>query len=237
MWTRWSRKWLGKHRLSPHARCNPPGNTSSITVIPTRCGGSKTIHVCSRDAPLLTVVTEADGTGGFSIGLEQLIRHRALWLPDHDVFVTLADSTVDFAAHLASLEGERVLDRVKREPESTLADWTSKWEDVGNPDEWNQPWEVWWLGTRGHLVGTVARHGSLYKFGIDRWGSIRPDYASPHRFRLDPLWPGCQWKGQRIVEGLPVVVTELEQDGQHCDFEQFAAVLPYDRKRRRRLGD
>jgi hypothetical protein len=178
------------------------------------------------DTPLLTVVTEADGTGGFSIGLEQLIRHRALWLPDHDVFVTLADWPVDFTTHLASLEGERVLDRVKREPESTLADWTSKWEDVGNPDEWNQPWEVWWLGTRGHLVGTVARHGSLYKFGIDRWGSLRPDYASPHQFRLDPLWPGCQWKGQRIVGGLPVVVTELEQDGQHCEFEQFAAALP-----------
>jgi hypothetical protein len=178
------------------------------------------------DAPLLTVVTAADGTRGFSIGLEQLMRHRALWLPDHDVFVTLADAPVDFARHLASLEGERVLDRVKRGSEATLAEWTSKWEDVGNPDDWNQPWEVWWLGTRGHLVGTVARHGSLYKFGIDRWGSVRPDFASPHRFRFDPLWPDCRWAGQHIVDGLPIVVTDLERAGHRCQLEQFAAVLP-----------
>jgi hypothetical protein len=177
-------------------------------------------------APVLTVLLAEDGTRGFSLGLEQVARHGALWLPDHDVFVTLADAPVDFAGHLASLRGQRVLDRVKQAPESTLAQWTGKWEDVGDPIAWNQPWEVWWLGTRGHLVGTVARHGSLYKFGIDRWGSVRPDFASPHRFRFDPLWPDCQWVGQRIVNGLPLVVTTLEREGQHCELEQFAALLP-----------
>ena len=149
------------------------------------------------DAPVLTVSLAEDETRGFSLGLEQLARHGAFWLPDHDIFVTLADAPVDFAEHLASLEGQRVLDRVRQAPESTLAQWTDKWEDVGNPNEWNRPWEVGWLGTRGHLVGTVARHGSLYKFGIDRWGSVRPDFASPHRFRFDPLWPDCRWTGQR----------------------------------------
>lgn len=178
------------------------------------------------DAPLLTLQLEAEATRGFSIGLEQLQRHRAMWLPEHDVFVTLADEPVDFAAHLASLSGERVLDRVKREPEATLAEWTNKWEDIGNPVQWSPSWETRWLGTKGHLVGTVARHGSLYKFGVDRWGSVRPDFASPHKFRFDPLWPGSQWVGQRLVNGLPLIVTTLEREGQRCEIEQFAVPLP-----------
>lgn len=175
------------------------------------------------DSPVLTVFTEPEGTRGFSIGLEQLERHGAMWLPEHDVFVTLADAPVDFTAHLASLAGERVLDRVKREPEASLAEWTNQWEDIGNPVWWNKPWETSWLGTRGHLTGTVARHGSLYKFGVDRWAAVRPDHASPHRFRFDPLWSGSQWTGQRIENGLPVIVTNLERDGQRARIEQFAA--------------
>ncbi len=174
-------------------------------------------------APVLTVQTAAEGTRGFSIGVEQLERHGAMWLPEHDVFVTLATAPVDFATHLASLRGERVLDRVKREPEATLAEWSNRWEDIGNPVQWNKPWETSWLGTKGHLVGTVARHGSLYKFGVDRWASVRPDHASPHRFRFDPLWSGSQWTGQRIENGLPVIVTHLERDGQRARIEQFAA--------------
>ena len=38
------------------------------------------------DAPLLTVQLAEDGTRGFSIGLEQLLRHKAMWLPEQDVF-------------------------------------------------------------------------------------------------------------------------------------------------------
>jgi hypothetical protein len=177
------------------------------------------------DAPVLTVVMSADGTQGFSLGLEQLVRHRAMWLPERDVYVTLADAPVDFAAHVAGLKGERVLDRVQREPEAALADFTSRWEDIGNPNQWNVSWQTRWLGTLGHLTGTVARHGSLYKFGVDRWGGVRPDYASPHKFRFDPLWPECKWVGQRITNGLPILVTQFERSGQRCEIEQFAAPL------------
>ena len=177
------------------------------------------------DARVLTVLTAQDGTRGFSIGLEQLARHGAMWLPEHDAFVTLTDVPVDFAAHLASLGGERVLDQVRRQPEANLAQWTNRWADIGNPIQWNQPWETSWLGTRGHLTGVVARHGSLYKFGVDRWGSVRPDHASPHKFRFDPLWSDCEWKGQRIVNGLPVIMTTLERAGQRCEIEQFAVPL------------
>ena len=176
-------------------------------------------------APVLTVWTSPDGMRGFSIGLEQLSRHKALWLPEHDLFVTLAGAPVGFEAHLASLKGERVLDRVKREPEAALEDYTSRWEDIGNPDQWTAPWQTGWMGTKGHLVGVAARHGSLYKFGVDRWANVRPDFASPHKFRLDLLWPGCKWAGQGIVNGLPVIASTFERNGQRCQVEQFSAPL------------
>jgi hypothetical protein len=177
------------------------------------------------DAPVLTVLTAADGTRGFSIGLEQLARHKAMWLPEHDAFVTLADAPVDFATHLASLKGERVLDRVKHEPEATLTEWTNKWADFGNPTQPHHGRETDLLGTKGHLTGFVARHGSLYKFGVDRWGSVRPDLAFAHKFRFDPLWPKCQWTGQRIVDGLPILLTTCECEGQRCEVEQIVGPL------------
>ena len=177
------------------------------------------------DAPVLTVLTAADATRGFSIGVEQLVRHRAMWLPEHDVFVTLADAPVGFAAHLASLVGERIRDRLKREPEATLAEWTNKWADFGNPNRPHHGQETGWLGTRGHLTGAIARHGSLYKFGVDRWANVRPDHASPHRFRFDLLWSESKWAEQHIVNGLPVIATSLERAGQRSEIEQFSAPL------------
>lgn len=177
------------------------------------------------DAPLLTVLTAADGTRGFTIGLEQLARHKAMWLPEHDVFVTLADAPVDFAAHLASLKGERMLDRAKHEPEATLAEWTNKWADFGNPTQPNHGHETELLGAKGHLTGFVARHGSIYKFGVDRWGRARPDLSFAHKFRFDPLWPEWQWTGQRIVDGLPILVTACERRGQRCEVEQIVEPL------------
>jgi hypothetical protein len=175
--------------------------------------------------PLLTVLTAPDGTAGFTIGLEQLKLHKAMWLPEHDAFVTLADSQIGFSAHLASLKGERILDRVRRQPESTLAEWTNKWEDIGNPVQYDKPWESTWLGTKGHLTGLTARYGSVYKFGIDRWANVRPDLGSPHKFRFDLAWRESKWSGQRIVDGLPILSTTFKRNGQSCEIEQFAAPL------------
>jgi hypothetical protein len=157
------------------------------------------------DAPLLTVQLAGDGTRGFSLGMEQLLRHGAMWLPEHDVYVTLADKPVSWEQHQASLTGERTLDRVMREPDASLAQFTRLWEDVGNPLVWDKPWESQWMGTKGHLIITAAAHGSLYKFAVDRWANVRPDHASPHTFRFDLHWPDSQWKGQRIENGLPLI--------------------------------
>jgi hypothetical protein len=151
------------------------------------------------DAPVLTVELSSDGTRGFSIGLEQLQRHKAMWLPEHDAFITLADTPVDFAAHLASLKGERVLERVMHEPEATLAEWSGKWADFGDPTKPHHGQETEWLGTKGLLTGFAARHGSVYKFGVDRMAKVRPDLASPHKFRFDPLWQDAKWVGQHAM--------------------------------------
>jgi hypothetical protein len=177
------------------------------------------------DAPKLTIQLSEDGTKGFSIAIEQLLRHGAMWLPEHDCFITLADKPVDFDKHLSSLTGRRTLDIVNNSPDATLAEFKRKWEDFGNPAEWDVSWQTKYLGTTGHLLITAPGHGSLYKFAIDRWANVRPDFASPHQFKFDISWPQSQWKSQQIVNGLPICITRLAKDGQVCEAEQFAAPL------------
>jgi hypothetical protein len=177
------------------------------------------------DAPLLTIGLNADGTEGFSFSLEQLLEKGAIWLPEHDIFLTFADKPIRFKQHLSSLKGERVLDRVKKGPDASLEQFKKLWSDFGNPLVYDEPWQTEYKGTTGHLMVTAAAHGSIYKFVVDRWGKVRPDFASPHKFRMDPVWAGSQWKGQRIENGLPVIVTSLENNQQLCEMQQFAAPL------------
>ncbi|RAJ93232.1 hypothetical protein LX87_04744 [Larkinella arboricola] len=177
------------------------------------------------DAPVLTIQLADDGTRGFSVALEQLLRHGAMWFPEHGIYVTLADKPVEFVKHLASLTGQRTLDQVQQAPDATLSEFKNRWEDFGNPNQWDVPWQTKYLGTRGHLIVTAPAHGSLYKIAIDRWANVRPDFASPHRFRFDLLWPESQWKSQTLVNGLPICVTRLERGGQFCEIEQLVAPL------------
>ncbi len=180
------------------------------------------------DAPMLTVQLNDEGTLGFTIGLEQLLLHGGMWLPEHDIYVTTAINPVDFDRHVASLKGKRVLDRVINEPDASLEQYRALWTDFGNPLISDSSWEQWqtsWMGTRGHLIITAAAHGSVYKFAVDRYGNVRPDFASPYKFSLDFAWKETQWKEQRIVDGLPVIVTKLEKNGRYYELEQFAAPL------------
>src|SRR5690606_25654019 len=176
------------------------------------------------DAQLLTVQLNNEGTEGFSFSLEQLLERGAMWLPEHDIFLTIADNPVSFEEHRASLKGERILDRVRKGPDASLEKFKAQWQDFGNP-KYDVPWVTRYKGTTGHLVITAAAHGSIYKFAVDRWGKVRPDFASPHKFRMDPVWQKSQWKRQRIENGLPLLVTSLERDGQFCEMEQFASPL------------
>ena len=173
--------------------------------------------------PVLTIQLSKDGTKGFSVALKQLLQQKAMWLPDDDIYITLSDHPVGFSQYVSSLKGTRVLDKVRQEPDATYDDFKARWPDFGNPNQWKVPWQTKYLGTTGCLTVTAAAYGSLYKFAIDRWGRVRPDFASPFKFRFDPIWEGSRWKGQRIMNGLPFIVTDLERNGQYCKLEQFAA--------------
>ena len=177
------------------------------------------------DAPLLTIQINAEGTEGFSFSLEQLLEKGAMWLPEHDVFLTLADKPVGFRRHLKDLKGSRVLDQVMNSPEASLQQYKMLWSDIGNPLVYHEPWQTEYMGTTGHLVVTSAAHGSIYKFAVDRWAKVRPDFASPHRFKLDLLWDASEWKSQRIENGLPIVITSLIKGQQFCEIEQVASPL------------
>lgn len=177
------------------------------------------------DAPLLTVQLNKNGTEGFSVALEQLVRHGAMWLPEHDVFITTANKPIKFKQYIASLKGQRILDRVRKESDASLEQFKKLWPDFGDPLVWEVPWQTNWMGTRGHLTVTAATHGSIYKYAVDRWGNVRPDFASPHKFRLDLLWGDSHWKSQKIIDGLPIIVTNLEKNEQLFEIEQFASPL------------
>lgn len=177
------------------------------------------------DAPLLTILLNEEGTKGFTIALEQLLEHGAMWLPEQDVYITLANKPVDFNRHLASLKGSRILDEVAKQPDASLEAFHQLWPDIGNPYKWDASWQTRWMGTTGHLTVTAAAHGSIYKFAVDRWGNVRPDFASPHKFRLDLTWAESIWKRQQISNGLPLIVTALEKNDQQATIEQFASPL------------
>lgn len=177
------------------------------------------------DAPILTIQLNGEGTEGFSLSLEQLLKHRAMWLPEQDVYITLAEQPIDFNLHQQELRGSRILDAVAKAPDATLEEFKGLWTDFGNPLDWDVSWQTKYMGTVGNLTVTAAHHGSVYKYAIDRWAGIRPDFASPHRFQLDFQWPGSTWKGQKIVNGLPIMLTDFEQDGQQAKVEQFVTTL------------
>lgn len=177
------------------------------------------------DAPRLTVQTNADGTEGFSIAIDNLLKHGAMWLPEHDAYVTVVGKAPSFKKHLASLKGRRTVDVVRSAPDATLDEFKKRWADFGNPIDWDVSWQTRYMGTRGHLTVTAATHGSIYKYAVDRWANVRPDFASPHKFRLNFVLPDAQWKGQKIINGLPIIVTNLQKNNQQFEIEQYASTL------------
>ena len=73
------------------------------------------------DGPALAVRLDEAGTAGFTVTIGQLLAEKALWIPSLDVYVTAGDRPVPFANHLASLEsrkGQRMLERLRSEPEA-----------------------------------------------------------------------------------------------------------------------
>ncbi|WP_153799011.1 hypothetical protein [Foetidibacter luteolus] len=171
------------------------------------------------DASLLTVQLNKSATKGFTIGLQQLLKAGFMWLPQHDIYVSLTGH--DLPGNLANLTtGSTTLQTVLGGPEATLQEFITKWEDIGNPLQWKASWQTKYMGTQGLLTVLAPRHGSIYKCAIDRWGNVRPDFASPHRFSVNFSWEGSQWQGQHLLNGWPVLQTKLKNGATTAELEQ-----------------
>ena len=190
---------------------------------------------------MLTIQMDAEGTKGFSVSIDQLKNEHALWVPSLGVYITASagsEQPPTFADHLKSLaarKGQRILDRVKHEPEATDAQFLARWQDMGSPlfsyPEQRGP---------GHIVG-ITWDSAIRKFGIDRAGGVWNDEGNPDKFRfwlsVGDLARGVAhtWKGQRLNDGLPILTTTFEEDGLRYELEQFA--YPLDGPPAERRGD
>jgi hypothetical protein len=181
-----------------------------------------------RDARQLTFQMNAAGTHGFSLTVDQLLTNKTFWLPELDVFISAGAAPASLAAHQQALKpylGRRVLDQVRRDPEATCAQFTSRWEDMGSP-AYRNPASV----SPGHIV-CVTWDSAIPKFGIDRGATVWNDYGNPDHFRFgfdfanQPQTLAGVWKRQKLTNGLPVITTEFERAGVRYTIEQFAYPL------------
>ncbi len=176
---------------------------------------------------LLSLETNAEGTRGFAVDADQLAREGAMWLPELDVFAAAGDPPPEFEDHqkmLSNRKGKRVLDRVIEEPEASCEQFRRLWADMGDP---RNPHPA-------HVVG-ITWDGAIPKFGIERDGTVRSDLGNPDAFRFGFDAEGLAWKGQRLTDGLPVIVTTFENETARWEIEQFA--YPLDGPPAGRKGD
>ena len=186
-------------------------------------------------APKLTIQMNEEGTRGFSVTVDQLLREKAIWVPSHGIYLT-AGEPVPFESHrreLARWRGRRVIDRLHRETEANYEQYKSRWPDMGHPSYTH-------ARSTGQIV-CLAWDSAIPKFGVDRWAGVSNDLGNPDRFQFwfelnDPS-PGLSrtWKGQRLEDGLPVLTTTFENDGVRYDVEQF--VYPLNGPPTERRGD
>jgi hypothetical protein len=190
------------------------------------------------NAPRLTVLMNPEGTRGFTFSVDQLLEHQALWIPSLHVYLTAGEPGVPFADHLKHLSlwrGQRILDRVQREPEASYEQYKEYWEDLGSPGYTNPHQQG-----PGHIV-CLTWDSAIAKFEIDRGAGVWNDLGNPDRFQF---WFGfgnlaqgitLTWKGQSLRDGLPVITTIFEKDAVRYEVEQFA--YPIDGPPRERRGD
>lgn len=183
---------------------------------------------CRNDARAVTLVSGAGGTSGFTVTIDQLECNRAMWIPALDLYMTTGDSPVPFEECLRenAAQGQvRILEQVQRDPEASYEQYTALWEDMGNP-AYAHPRQ----GGPGHIV-CLCWDSAIAKFGIDRGAGVWNDYGNPDRFRF---WFGFAnlaegivpyWKGQHLMDGLPIITTVFEREGVRYEVEQFSYPL------------
>jgi hypothetical protein len=190
-----------------------------------RLGEDPAFHL---NAAKFTVFMNEEGTRGFTVSVDQLREHPAIWVPSLSAYLAAGDNPVPLQKHLESLaawQGQRILDRVHAEPEATYELYKSRWEDMGSPSyvHPNQP-------APGHIA-CLTWDSAIAKFGIDRGAGVWNDYGNPDRFQFwysfGDLTRGIvdSWKSQTLKDGLPVIATVFEKEGTRYEVEQFAYPL------------
>lgn len=179
-------------------------------------------------APRLYVRVGEDGARGFAVTVDQLRRERAMWTPSFGLYIAAGEPFVAFAEHMETLKphrGQRMLERLAREPEASYEQYTARWEDMGSP-LYTNPQQT----GNGHVV-CLSWDGSIHKFGVDRGAGVRNDLGNPDHFQLwfdfGDLAKGVAstWKSQRLLDGLPLITTVFERDQVRYEVEQFAYPL------------
>ncbi len=180
------------------------------------------------DPARFTVQMNAEATEGFTVAVEQLLEHPAMWIPALDVYLTTSRDPISFSDdqnELNSWKGQRILQQIRSGPEATYQEFASRWADTGNP-EYEHPR----LPKPGHIVG-LTWDSAIPKFGIDRRAGVWNDYGNPDHFRFwfsfGSIGEGLRqlWKNQSLTDGLPVITTEFEKQGVRYQVEQFAYPL------------
>ncbi|MBN1818011.1 MAG: hypothetical protein JW828_11680 [Sedimentisphaerales bacterium] len=177
------------------------------------------------DERKLTIRTNAEGTRGFSLTVDQLLQNQAFWIPELDFYISTGEAPLSYRDHRQSLQsraGRKILDRVQAEPEASYSPWTARWEDMGHPSYHNPH-----ATGNGHIV-CVGWDSSFYKFGIDRGAGVCNDFGNPDHFRFHFDFGDLTqditntWKGQTLIDGPPILKTVFEKDGVRYEVEQFA---------------
>lgn len=180
------------------------------------------------DSRRLTFELNREGTRGFTVTVNQLLTSRVFWVPSLDFYIDAGADPIAFEehlAHLAPVRGKRILERIHDEPEATYEQFTARWENMGDP-RYKHPAQP----APGHIV-CLTWDSAIPKYGIDRGAGVWNDYGNPDRFRFwfdfGDLAKGIEesWKGQRLVDGFPIIVTAFEEDGIRYEVEQFAYPL------------
>lgn len=180
------------------------------------------------DSRRLTFELNREGTRGFSVTIDQLLTTRVFWIPSLDMYIDAGTEAVPFEEHLVHLVpfcGKRILERIHDEPEATYEQFKARWEDMGSP-RYKHPAQP----APGHIV-CLTWDSAIPKYGIDRGAGVWNDYGNPDRFRFwfdfGDLDKGIadSWKGQRLIDGFPIVATAFEKDGIRYEVEQFAHPL------------
>ena len=180
------------------------------------------------DDRLVTVEMNSEGTQGFSVTIDQLLRTGSFWIPQLDVYLTAGDAFQDFNDHQQQLRpfaGQGILEQVEQAPEASYRQFKALWEDMGNP-AYKNPAQT----GPGHVV-CVTWDSAIPKFGIDRTGGVWNDNGNPDRLHSwIELGRGSEelegaWKGQFLAQGLPVLTTVFQDGAVRYELEQFAYPL------------